>query len=538
MPESSSPASPDRAYLLLGGFLLLLSLPARFAALNKSIWLDEAWVANTVLEPSLHDMFFSKAWLQSTPPLFLLLERWTVGLAGSSEASFRILPLAASLAGLLFAAQALRRWLSPPAALLGLTLLCGNYWVIKYAQQAKQYGSDFCVSGLLLLLVGRCLEDGTSQRRLAALVSAGAVVMFLSYTAVYWLPTVLICAVIPAEPDAARGLQWSDLRWKRLAWAAGFVAPSLAILYLVFIRPSRSVAQTRAFQDAFPDLTHPLSTLQQFISNVGLLLVSLEGALALSAGLAAVALAVYAAARAVLKARSGQAADLMVLLAGVFPLGCALTAGVLKMYPVFHYPRMLLFALPSLALWLGYAIDALLELAARRWGRSVESLLRAPLFVGCAAAVLVSQFIYFHFPRPAEENRPAIAFIQSRQEPDDLVFIHGGMYEQFKYYRTAMAFRPRRVYIGAENWPCCATGDVAEATDPAAKDFADDLSEAARRARGHNLWLLVPAGTVGHWSSEIRGNIDAIPTILARVGCRPEEQKLNGQTLVASYACR
>jgi hypothetical protein len=112
------------------------------------------------------------------------------------------------------------------------------------------------------------------------------------------------------------------------------------------------------------------------------------------------------------------------------------------------------------------------------------------------------------------------------------------MYEQFKYYRTALGFHPEHLYIGKTQWPCCATGDREEATSPSMTGLESDLLEAARRVRGHGLWLLFPAGSVGHWSAIFHDEIQATSTILVRGGCRLEVRKLFGQTLVESYSCR
>lgn len=525
----------DRTYLGLAGLLLFLSLPARFVRLNDSIWMDEAWVANSLLEPSLHDVFFTKTWTQSSPPLFLLLERWTTGFLGSSEAALRMLPLAAGLAGLVLAALALRRWLSTPAALLGFTLLCSNYYVIKYCQQVKQYGTDFFVSALLLLLVGRYLESG-SRRHLVALLAAGAAGLFLSYTTVFWLGTLLISASIPGEPGVSQTPGLSRFRWSRMAGAGCVLGSVLLVVHVVFIRPNRSAALVQNFQSSYLDPLHPLASLQRLISTIGTLLVAHPGLFPSMVGLATAALAAYVTVRAIVESRAGERRGLMLALAGALPLACALAAGILGLYPVLDYPRMLLFALPSVALLLGQSAGVLLTPLIH--SQAYQRGLRVSIFGACIAVVVASQVAFFRYPRPAEENRPAMAFVKSRLDPGDLLFVHGGMYEPFKYYRTGLGFHPEYLYIGNEQWPCCATGDLKEATSPSVKGFESDLLEAARRARGHGLWLLFPAGSAGHWSAGFRDEIQATSTILIGGGCGRELRRLFGQTLVESYSCR
>ena len=100
----------NRTYFWLAALLIFVSLPARFARMNDSVWMDKAWVVNSVREPSLHNMFYTPTWTQPSPPLFLLLERGLVGILGNSEIAVRILPLIAGLAGLLLMGLTLRRW--------------------------------------------------------------------------------------------------------------------------------------------------------------------------------------------------------------------------------------------------------------------------------------------------------------------------------------------------------------------------------------------------------------------------------------------
>lgn len=527
----------DRYYLWLSGLILLLSLPARFAGLSNSLWLDEAWVANSVLAPSLRDMFLSKTWAQTSPPLFLLLERWAAVFAGHSEPALRILPVAAVLTGLVLTALALRRWLSVPAALLGFTLLVGNYWVIKYGQAVKQYGTDFLVSALLLWLLGCLIESRTPRPHPAALLAVAAAGLIMSYTTAVWLPTLLIFAAIPRQPDGVPALRWSGFRWRATARAGFVLGTVLLIEYVIFIRPNRTPALIRSLHSSYLDPRHPLVSLQRLISAAGVLLASLPGLAGGLVGLSAAALAVYATVRAVREAQAGKPRGFLIVLAGALPLACLLAVGALGLYPVLDYPRMLLFALPSVAFLLAYGADALLRLVNNRPSQAFQTGWRAAVLAACLAATATSQFVYFRYPRPSEENRPAMAFIQSRLEPSDLLFVHGGMYEQLKYYRTELGFRPQQLYVGNTHWPCCATGDLREATSPASTDFANDLLEAARRAKRSRLWLVFPAGATGHWSAFFRDKIEAMPSILVRGGCTREVHKLYGQTLVESYSC-
>jgi hypothetical protein len=66
------------ATIALLAFILVLGL----YGIGRSLWLDEAWVANSINAPALGGMFHYPNWLQTSPPLFLLLARGAVGMFG------------------------------------------------------------------------------------------------------------------------------------------------------------------------------------------------------------------------------------------------------------------------------------------------------------------------------------------------------------------------------------------------------------------------------------------------------------------------
>src|SRR5579883_1739266 len=80
------------AYWLAAAALLIAVVALGMYGMGRSLWLDEAWVANSVQEPSLGGMFHYSGWLQVNPPLFLLLVRGAVDIAGASNAAFRLVP--------------------------------------------------------------------------------------------------------------------------------------------------------------------------------------------------------------------------------------------------------------------------------------------------------------------------------------------------------------------------------------------------------------------------------------------------------------
>ena len=69
-------------WCLIVAVVAMCGVAFRLLGLGRSIWLDEAWVANSVTAGSLAGMFRYDSWLQTSPPLFLLLVRMTVNSLG------------------------------------------------------------------------------------------------------------------------------------------------------------------------------------------------------------------------------------------------------------------------------------------------------------------------------------------------------------------------------------------------------------------------------------------------------------------------
>ena len=73
--------------------LLALTLVLGLYGIERSLWLDESWVANSVNAPTLGGMFYYPNWLQTSPPLFLLLARAAIRVFGLSTVVLRSVPV-------------------------------------------------------------------------------------------------------------------------------------------------------------------------------------------------------------------------------------------------------------------------------------------------------------------------------------------------------------------------------------------------------------------------------------------------------------
>src|SRR5580658_5191753 len=167
--------------------LLLAALVLGIYGIDRSLWTDEAWVANSVLAPSLSGMFYYPDWLQSTPPLFLLLTRASVGLFGVSNTAFRLVPLVLALVAVAGMIAASSRLLSPPFAALACALLAFNPTTIEYSRTCKQYSGEVAASVAILLCTVLYLQQPTT-RRFWWLTGAFVLMLPLAWSTAFLLP--------------------------------------------------------------------------------------------------------------------------------------------------------------------------------------------------------------------------------------------------------------------------------------------------------------------------------------------------------------
>ncbi len=204
--------------------------------MGRSLWLDEAWVANSVQAPSLSGMFFHTVWLQINPPLFLLLVRGAVRAVGVSNTSLRLVPLALGMLAAVCMLLLARRVLSPAFAVLACALVALHPTAIEFSHSLKQYAGELAGTTVLLLATILYLQR-PDRRRFLGLLAAVALTLPLAYPMVFLIPGILLAVYFTGTSG----------RTALLACTAGGI---FLVLYGVFIRPNSSPALREFFKTA------------------------------------------------------------------------------------------------------------------------------------------------------------------------------------------------------------------------------------------------------------------------------------------------
>lgn len=396
----------------LGAILRL----ARYG-LNRSLWIDEAFIALNVIHRSLGHLMDPLSYFQGAPPGFLALEKASVGALGTGEHALRLWPLLAGLASLPLFLVLARRLLDPVAALLAVVAFAVSGPLIDYATQVKPYEGDVLAAIVLLLAAWTCIDRGPSARRLVLLAAAGIVSQWISFAALIILPAVLVAI---AWPDAL------ERRWRRLA-ALGAVAASwvvsaallweVSLRHLVSLRISPTNPSTGYVPRGPLDVTwYADSIVSLFRTTVGV-----PRPLA-GAGLLVLLVGVVALWR-----RRREAVVLLVM-----PIATAVLAATVQAYG--FGSRFSLFLVPSILLLMAAGIRAMLP--AERRGVAAAGLIAVVMVVGGMVAIA-----YRSVTAPShEEITPVLAYVAKHRRPGDTVFVDYWAQYAFAYYAPRYGF--------------------------------------------------------------------------------------------------
>jgi hypothetical protein len=414
--------------------------------MGRSLWLDEAWVANSIQAQSLPGMFYYPDWLQVNPPLFLLLARGAVRLLGASNWAFRAVPLFLAVTAAASMLAVSWRLLRPGFAILAAAIVAFDSTAIEYSRTLKPYSGELAASALLLLTSVRYLQQPDRSRYLWFLATV-AVAMPLAYPAVFIVPGIVL-AVAAGETGE---------RWWRSAGLAALASGILLGMYWFSIRPNLA-PELRDFWAV--DVDHGMT-----------------------AGLWAALIFCVAAAT-----RAGLRRDLAAI---VCALPCLLLAvsGALGWYPVSHRTR--LFALPCFTLLAMTTAQDLLRRWLRHWfdQNAIIQVTAVALAIGIGGHAAASQVIERR--AIAEEDfASAVGLLQKRVGPNDLLLVHACCKEGFHLYSAMDGWNPPRVLYGETGWPCCARGKDARPGISTRGAVTGDLDSKIPRGFSGRVWLL------------------------------------------------
>ena len=507
--------------------IIAASVAIRCRYISRGLWTAEAWVANSVLESTLSRMFFYSRWLQTTPPLFLLLVRSAVRVFGLGNAVLRAVPLAFGIAAVLLQAVLNSRMFRPCFAVFGTALVAFSPVAVALSKELKQYSADCAAAALVLLLLWnyRTQLGGRAFRRI---VVAFAVLPWLSHTTVAFGPLVLgVLATAGAahEENSRRVRLWRCIIAGLTLLAAG------TLHYVLLIRPNAPPHLSAFWREGFPQLDSFRSAVHFYSLHFAGLPVlffleptskdALVGCLRavppaaqLLAGIAMLVLV-----GAVLARLRREASRLLVASMAAVPVFSLAALNLLNLYPV-SARRLLLSLLPSIALAWTLALEVFWEsLVVPRVSARAALRMQSGLVILSAAASVASLLSRPWLPGEREDIEAAMRFLKANATRVDLVYAHASIAEPARLYVRMLHWSAPRIVYGDAGGPCCTRHPEVSGAPSDTATLQDEMRYLLDQGHGRTVWLL-STGRTEHWQ-ELRRNDPALMIAgLSAAGCR------------------
>jgi Dolichyl-phosphate-mannose-protein mannosyltransferase len=328
---------------------------------NYPLWGDEAFLAISFLRRGYLDLLLPLEYGQICPILFLWAELTAVKLFGFSEMSLRLCPLICGVGSVFLFRHVAGRVLNGPAVLMAVAIFAVSIHPIRHSADVKPYASDLLVAlGLLALAIEWCVSP---QRTgwLWLLVGFAPFALAASYPAVF---------VAGGSALALAASVWrTRRRGPRVALAAYVlvVATTFAVLFIGYVHGQRgaSLPAIQAYwADSFPPLDSPIRLASWLVTtHAGNMF-----AYPVGGGLGASSLTlILVLIAAIVLWRRGHGTILALL---VMPMGVALSAAALKLYPYGGEARIMQYIAPAVCLLTGLASSTLLGLLPRPTARA------------------------------------------------------------------------------------------------------------------------------------------------------------------------
>ena len=461
----------------------------RCSSLGRSLWLDEAWVANSILAKSLAGMFYYAAWLQSTPPLFLLLARTTVSIFGLSNAVLRIVPsfmgIVAMLCVLLLSARILLR----QYALLAWSLFVLSANAVEFSRTFKQYSSELAATAAILFVSALYIQNAIARRFWLLLVTV-MTGLLLAYAVAFLLPGIaLVIWMSPIRRHPASDVKsYMATSFRRALLFTAIAGGTLIGEYRLFVTPNspqvlhaewaqknrdiHSFAKlaTDESYDLIGDL--PLNhRLQQ--KNVRLGAVGLVIALGF--------------AFAWLRFLKGRRKWLQIQIACILPCILLIISDWFEWYPFVKRTR--LFLLPCVIALLVLSLQLVSFYVLKKHRDWVRPFLDIALLGAIVLTIHAGRSIS-RWAAPVEEMDEAVSYLRTHVQPRDFLWVHASCSEGFKLYATMNKWQDAPAHFGKTAWPCCPRGIPDANVTSSELLVRNDLGRALPSSFSGRVWLL------------------------------------------------
>jgi hypothetical protein len=527
-------------FLVLFILIFLAGSFVRLHSLNRSLWLDEAWVANSVLTPALNDTFYYGSWLQTSPPLFLIILRCTSNVIRGLPESLRFVPALFGIFSILAMIYLSCKLLKPGFALIATLFFAFSPYLIDQTQSLKQYSSDVFSAVVLLILVHQYLLTRSKKDFYLALL--GYIILgFLSYQSIVFIPSILYATIFEWY-KTEKGFGWGfriNIRKLEVVLVIACATFVSLINYTAFITPNTNPTIQEFWRSGFLNsfTMHGIyifysKTLEiifenfffyheNYCFNLVLFVLSVKKLLLFVIILGLIA--------PIWWGKDNENCRIETNLLLIMPIFFVLILNVFRMYP-FGAHTLMLFIFPVFILIFTYGIQCISELfitslykimKIKNFTAKSENIFGIIMFTAFALILAMEiktdaePYIYI---KPRENVSGAMEYISKNSTENDILYIHSSMREQFKLYANLYPISSDIIIYGNIGWPCC----TRENSDNELQSQEQIMSKEINRLKypKHNYYLrLLFTGRNVHWKYIKRNDPENFKLWLSEIGC-------------------
>lgn len=400
----------ERGYFLLLIIVFAAAVFIRFKNLgSRSLWLDEAWVANAIMQSNLAELVQSAF---HAPLFFVLSTRLIISLFANNEFFLRLLPCLFGIGTLFLFYAFIRKQVGKTAALVSLVLLSYSYEAVYYSQELKQYAGAMFFTLLLIYLCERVITHDKTWDWVCFLL-VNIIAIGFDHSLLFITITVFTVILLSFHHKH---------HWLKIL-VFGSIVSVFTIFFFIFhlrhqLEDSLIYAQkywieyypdTDTWSEFFTWLAQSTSEMTDFFSfpyfpvSLVILLVGLS-----------------------FFYRQPKKRYFIYI---IFPLILALAASFLKRYP-YGGSRLMLFVSPLLFISFGKGLDFFISQLRRK--KLFVALITLLLFVVVPPVTTLVKLV--SEPIRVEEMKPLMEKLKYGIKPSDKLYVYYGAEEAFKYY--------------------------------------------------------------------------------------------------------
>jgi len=432
IPPSSAQSKASRFVVYLPWLCIALGILLRCVQYfhDRSLFLDEAFVATNIANKSYSELLRTLQYDQRTPAGFLWCVKYIYDAFGPSDLALRFVPLVSGILSLFVFFAVAKRYLSGWTISLAVLLFAVSSPQIFYSSELKQYSSEV-LAGLVLLWLFVSLDtDKLSFAKILTIGLLGILCIWFAFTSVIVMTGIGLCFGILKLMRR----EWSEIGRFAIVgclWLAGFFA-----LYMVQLRHFESNPDWKQCcwaGEFMPLPPRSIEDLRFFLAKAYHFTTSLLG-------LDLPGIGVIATFFGILSLLQKNCYRLGLLL---LPIAVLFFISGLKIYPCGG--RVILFVAPLMILLISRGVAEICS-----WEDPRTKLLgglMALLLVTVPSAMATHHLVknvpylnplfggYLH-----EETKPVMAYIREHWREGDVVYLYNQSNVAFEYYAPQYGF--------------------------------------------------------------------------------------------------